>query len=58
MAIEKVELMNKCSPKHLPMGTARMKYDKDEEEEGKKERVNMEKSTAGTEKMSRRPILL
>ena len=28
-AIEKVELMHECFPKHLRMGTARMKEDKD-----------------------------
>ena len=34
MSIENVELMHECSPKPLPMGTVRLKYDKETEEEG------------------------
>ena len=33
MAIRNEERMNECFPKHLRMGTARMKYDKETEEE-------------------------
>ena len=47
MAIGNVELMQKCFSKHLRMGTARMKKDK-ETEEGKKRGESMEKSKAGT----------
>ena len=40
MTVENVELMHECFPKHLRMGTARMKEDKDTEEEGHKRTVN------------------
>ena len=36
MAIENEELMHECFPKHRRMGTARMKLDKETDEEGKK----------------------
>ena len=36
MSIGNVELMHKCFHKHFSMGTARIKYDKDTKEEGKK----------------------
>ena len=56
MAIGNEELTHQCFPKHLRMGTAGMKLNIETEEEGKKRRVNMEKSTAGRKKkMSRRP---
>ena len=35
-------------PKHSRMGTERMKYDKETEEEGKKRSVSMARSKAGT----------
>ena len=35
MAIGNVELMQECFPKHMRMGTTRMKYDKETDEEGK-----------------------
>ena len=38
------------SSKHLCMGTATMKYDKETEGEGKKRRVNIEISTAERKK--------
>ena len=44
--------MNSCAvvfPKHLRMGTARMKQDR-EREEDKKRCVSMERSTAGKKK--------
>ena len=44
--------MNECFPKHSGMGTARMKYDKVTDEQGKKRGVSMERSKAGTEKRS------
>ena len=37
MAIEKGELMHECFPKHLCMGTARIKLDKEIKEDSKKE---------------------
>ena len=50
MAIGNGELMHECFPKHLRMGTARMKQDKETDEGGKKRGVSMEKSKAGTKK--------
>ena len=47
MAIVNVELMQECLPKHSRMGTARMKYDTETNEEGKKRGVSMERSKAG-----------
>ena len=52
MAIENGELMHECFPKHLRMGTARLKYDNATEEESKKMRMNVERSTADTKKRS------
>ena len=43
-----LELGHECWPQQLRNGIARMKVDKDTEEEGKKIRVNKERSTAGT----------
>ena len=43
MAREKVELMRECFPKQLQMGTARMKFDKEMEEEGKQKRITNRK---------------
>ena len=48
MAIGKMDVMHECFPEHLRMGIARMRYDKDTEEECTKRRANMEESTAGT----------
>ena len=57
MAIGNGELVQECFHKHLRMGTARMKKDKETDEGSKKRGVSMEKSKAGTKKkMSRRPI--
>ena len=42
------ELMQECFPKHLRMGTARMKYDR--EREDKKRCMSMERSKADTKK--------
>ena len=42
--------MHECFPKHSSMETARMKYDKETDEEGKKRGVSMERSKAGTKK--------
>ena len=51
--------MHEWSPKHLRIGTAGMKSDKKTRKEGKKRRVNMEKSTVGRRvKMSRWAYLL
>ena len=51
MAIGNVELMHECFLKHSRMGTARMKYDKETEEEAKKRGVSMEEnSKAGIKK--------
>ena len=51
MAIEKAELMQECFPKHFLMGPARMKYDQETDEDGKKKGVSVE-SKAGTTKKS------
>ena len=48
MAIGNGELMHECFPKHLRMGTSRMKEDKETDEGGRKRGVSMEKSKAGT----------
>ena len=47
MTIGNEELMHECFPKHLRMGTARMK---DREREKDKRCVSMERSKAGTKK--------
>ena len=44
------EPVHECHPEHSSMGTARMKYDEDTMKDSKKKRVNVEKSTVGTEK--------
>ena len=46
MAIRTVELMHKCSLKHLHIGTARMTYNK-ETKEGKQSTKNMKTSEMG-----------
>ena len=50
VAIGHGELMHECFPKHLRMGTARMKSDKKTDEGGKKKGVNIEKRKAGTKR--------
>ena len=50
MAIENGELMQECFPKHLSMGTARFKSDNETEEESKKRRMIVERSTVDTKK--------
>ena len=50
MAIGNGELMHECFPKHLRMGTARIKYDKETNEGGKKRDVSMKNRKAGTKK--------
>ena len=40
--------MHVCFKKHSRMGTARMKWDKETDEEGKKRGLSMERSKAGT----------
>ena len=52
MAIGNRELMQESFPKHSRMGTARMKYDKETAEEGKKRCVSMERSKPGKKKRS------
>ena len=52
MAIENGELMNECFPKHLRMGTARLKLDNETEEENKKRRMIVEISTVDTKTRS------
>ena len=51
MAIGNEELMHECFPKHFRMGSARMKYGT-EREEGKTRCVSMERSKAGTKRLS------
>ena len=41
MVIKNMELMHKCCPQHLRMGTARMKEDKETEDNYEQERVNI-----------------
>ena len=48
MAVENGELMQECFHKHLRMGTARMKEDKETEEEDKEKRRKMERSRVDT----------
>ena len=50
MAIGNGELVYECFPKHSRMGTARMKQDKETDEEGKKRGVSMARRKAGTKK--------
>ena len=52
MAIGHGELMHECFPKHSRMATARTKYDRETDEEGKKRSVSMERSKAGTKERS------
>ena len=52
MAIENGELKHECFPKHLRMGTARLKLDNETEEESKNRRMNVERSTADTKTRS------
>ena len=42
--------MHECSPEHFYMGTARMKYDKDTLEEGKKRKLKMVRTAEGMKK--------
>ena len=53
MAIGKQELVHECFLKHSRMGTARMKVDKETDEEGKQRGASMESSKAGTKERSR-----
>ena len=46
------ELMHECFPKHPRMGTASQKLDNEAEEESKKRRINVERSTADTKERS------
>ena len=52
MAIGYGELVHECFPKHSRMGTARRKYDKETDEDGKKRGLSMERSKAGKNKRS------
>ena len=57
MAIGNGELVQECFPKHSRMGTARMKQDKETDEDDNKGGVSVERSKAVTKKIkSRRPI--
>ena len=46
------ELVHECFHKHARMGTARTKYYKETDEDGKKRGVSTERSKAGTNKRS------
>ena len=48
MGIRNREVMHECFPKHLRMGTARMKRDKETKEEGKKKGNGTERIKEGT----------
>ena len=50
MAIRNWELMHECFPKHLRMGTARMRENKETDEKGKKRAVCIERTKAGMKK--------
>ena len=52
MPIGNGKLVHESFTKHLRMGTARMKYVKETDEDGKKRGVSMEKSKAGAKKRS------
>ena len=52
IAIGNGELMHECFPKYPRMGTARQKLDNEIEEEGKRRRINVERSTADTKERS------
>ena len=55
MAIEKGELMHRCSPEHLSMGTARFEIrqrQKQTREDGKMRGMKVERSTVGTKKVT------
>ena len=52
MAIGNGELMHECFPKHWRMGTARMKEDKETDEEDKNRGVSAERTKADTKKRS------
>ena len=58
MTIGNEELTHKCFPKHvfLYLISARKKYDKGTDKEGKKRGVSMKRSKAGTKKKYRWPI--
>ena len=43
---------NECFSEHSRTGTARTKYDKEADEEGKERGVSIERSKAGTKKIS------
>ena len=49
MAIGNGELVHECFPKHSRMGTARMKYDKETDEDGKEKRREYGKMQSGHE---------
>ena len=51
MDIGNDEIMHECFPKHSRTGTARMKYDKETDEEGKNRGVSVEISKASTKKV-------
>ena len=50
MAIGNIEVMHECTPEHLRMGKASLKWGKETKEEGKHKRVILERSTAGKKK--------
>ena len=58
MAIENGELMHECFPKHLRMGTARLKSDNETEEESKKKRMIAERNTVDKKKNKSSPVTL
>ena len=50
MAIENGQLMRECFPKHSRRGTARIKCDKETDEDNKKRGLSMEKVKGGRKK--------
>ena len=51
MAIGNGKLVQECFPKHSRIGTARIKQDKETDEESKKSVVSMERSKAARKKV-------
>ena len=59
MAIGNGQLMHECFLKHLHMGIARIKYDKETDKNSKKRGVSVERSMAGKKKKrSRRSLTI
>ena len=47
-----MELIHESSPEHLRIGTARLKSERETEEDGKRKRAKMERSKVGAKKIN------